>query len=720
MEGKFGGQTDVYGPVVTNMKAVGKRTLEWDLNDWRWDGDLFLATPLNPVPSDCRSNQFFPIGPEIPTTANVCNSLSPFSEEISPTAENGKRELEKRRVVALPDRELNDEAAQLSLKLGHQVYPITEEEIDKWEGKSGKKSKLGGTTSNHPVCQVEDCSADLSNAKDYHRRHKVCEIHSKASQAVVGNAMQRFCQQCSRFHLLQEFDEGKRSCRRRLAGHNKRRRKTHPETPASVGSLTDEKSAGYLLITLLRILSNLHTSGSDQSKDQDLLSHLLRNLAGTQNGSNISELIQGSQGLHNVGISARIPEKDPSKTQEHSQAVVSTEAQRGLSTEENLGAIQQTLSAAPTSVLLDSVPPNGDVRGANVERRMLTDIDLNNVYNDEQDCAGHQEKDYSSVPDWAEQGLHKSSPPQTSGNSDSTSGGSSSSGSESQSRTDRIVFKLFGKDPNDLPHFLRTQILDWLSRSPTDIEGYIRPGCIILTIYLRLNKSVWQEFYCDMGSGLSRLLDASNDPFWKTGWIYTRVQQRAAFICDGRVVLDTQLPLNQRSRILSISPIAVPAAQTVQLVVRGSNLSGSSSRLLCAVEGRYLFEESCHDLVERSNTATDQDEFQSLSFHCSVPDVIGRGFIEVEDYGLTGCFFPFIVAEAEICSEICMLEKVLEVADNDDNIDGKCGKSEAINKALDFIHEMGWLLHRNRLRIKNANTHIDLFPLERLDRKSVV
>lgn len=28
-----------------------------------------------------------------------------------------------------------------------------------------------------------------------------------------------------RFHLLVEFDDGKRSCRKRLAGHNERRRK---------------------------------------------------------------------------------------------------------------------------------------------------------------------------------------------------------------------------------------------------------------------------------------------------------------------------------------------------------------------------------------------------------------------------------------------------------------------------------------------------------------
>lgn len=61
-----------------------------------------------------------------------------------------------------------------------------------------------------------------------------------------------------RFHILQEFDEGKRSCRRRLAGHNRRRRKTHPESIASGVSLGDEGGSHYLLVNLLRILSNMH------------------------------------------------------------------------------------------------------------------------------------------------------------------------------------------------------------------------------------------------------------------------------------------------------------------------------------------------------------------------------------------------------------------------------------------------------------------------------
>uniref|UniRef100_A0A804P3Y0 SBP-type domain-containing protein n=1 Tax=Zea mays TaxID=4577 RepID=A0A804P3Y0_MAIZE len=76
-----------------------------------------------------------------------------------------------------------------------------------------------------PRCQAEGCKADLSAAKHYHRRHKVCEFHTKASAVAAAGKQQRFCQQCSRFHVLAEFDEAKRSCRKRLTEHNRRRRK---------------------------------------------------------------------------------------------------------------------------------------------------------------------------------------------------------------------------------------------------------------------------------------------------------------------------------------------------------------------------------------------------------------------------------------------------------------------------------------------------------------
>ncbi|CAL9176328.1 unnamed protein product [Musa hybrid cultivar] len=81
-----------------------------------------------------------------------------------------------------------------------------------------------------PRCQVDGCSKVLVDEKEYHKRHKVCELHSKAPRVVVLGVEQRFCQQCSRsFHVISEFDDSKRSCRRRLAGHNERRRKNSSE-----------------------------------------------------------------------------------------------------------------------------------------------------------------------------------------------------------------------------------------------------------------------------------------------------------------------------------------------------------------------------------------------------------------------------------------------------------------------------------------------------------
>ncbi|XP_066380302.1 squamosa promoter-binding-like protein 18 [Miscanthus floridulus] len=52
-------------------------------------------------------------------------------------------------------------------------------------------------------CAVDGYKADLSKCRDYHRRHKVCEAHSKTPVVVVAGREMRFCQQCS--SLTPEF-----------------------------------------------------------------------------------------------------------------------------------------------------------------------------------------------------------------------------------------------------------------------------------------------------------------------------------------------------------------------------------------------------------------------------------------------------------------------------------------------------------------------------------
>ncbi|KAI7731764.1 hypothetical protein M8C21_027496 [Ambrosia artemisiifolia] len=109
-----------------------------------------------------------------------------------------------------------------------------DDDDDETYGESSSKKKVtgkrGSSSGSIAYCQVEGCTNDMINCKPYHRRHKVCEAHSKAPVVITGGYQQRFCQQCSRFHDIREFDDAKRSCRMRLAGHNERRRKSSHET----------------------------------------------------------------------------------------------------------------------------------------------------------------------------------------------------------------------------------------------------------------------------------------------------------------------------------------------------------------------------------------------------------------------------------------------------------------------------------------------------------
>ncbi|XP_051141940.1 squamosa promoter-binding-like protein 1 [Andrographis paniculata] len=716
---------------ASDLRAVANRTpLEWDPSDWRWDGDLFIATPLNRRSPDCQSIQLFPLetGLTVTSARDSSNSSSSYSDDSSQgLAQYVVRDSErKRRISSVADNNLPD---NLTLNLGGggrgYAIPVNGGGEATATAAPGKKTKLAGAgpNSSRAICQVEDCRADLSKSKDYHRRHKVCEMHSKASKALVGNQMQRFCQQCSRFHALQEFDEGKRSCRRRLAGHNKRRRKTQTDNVSSNIPVNDSQASGYPLMSILKILSTMYSNRSNHTDDYNLLSHLLQSLA--RQGSsrcerNISEPLQESQNLldgmpsmGSSGLASMLLSNGKSRQEE--VTIPGDEARKdkdSRATSQGPGIMSLTQTSS------ELYAHRKEISGG---RNKMNDFDLNDVYVDSDD--GTDEMERSAIPQgsgavsvgcpsWVQQVSRQSSPRQTSGNSDSPSAQSpSSSSGEAQNYTDRIVFKLFGKEPSDFPIVLRAQIFDWLSNSPTDIESYIKPGCVILTVYLRLSESEWEELSCNLRSSLGRLLNLSDDtPFWNTGWIYTVVQDQIAFIYNGQVVADTSLSLGIDDVILSMKPIAVTSSGRAQFYIKGSNLSRTSTRVLCSLEGNYLEGDT-----EPMEYGDDLDgHVQCLTFSCSIPAVNGRGFIEVENHGVGSFFFPFIIAEDDVCAEIRMLEEEAEVIGVRDS-PRETARYDRRNKAVEFIHELGWLLHRLQLksRTEGADPNLSFFPFER-------
>ncbi|XP_020584886.1 squamosa promoter-binding-like protein 1 [Phalaenopsis equestris] len=703
-----------------------QKTQEWDLNEWKWDGERFVAAPVTPGSLDYRNKQPFH-GVVVSNTSSAGSDEFNFGIVGKGLGETDKR----RRILVVGDDKQCDEVGSLTLKIGGHVYPVRDEDLEVGGMKNGKRGMVQASNLNIPKCQVEGCGADLSNFKDYYRRHKLCEMHAKASSVALGNVMQRFCQQCSRFHLLQEFDERKRSCRQSLRDHNDIRKKKHSVVSPIKGSAADNQSTNHLLISVLKILGNLSSDKFQHSKDSELLWNFVKNiapLACSSDTNKISRLLQASHDIQKVGTSAGIsgevadallsgvlkPSRLPAKTKcaptmATNQCAPVSAAPREMQCQlEALCSLQHMLPAAGT-----------------VEDERTMGFDLNAPYveepNGELGCEkpSKQATAVNGSPNcspWVVKDCHQSNQPQICGNPDSTSTRSlSSSNGDAQSRTDRIVFKLFGKDPNDLPLALRAQIFDWLSHSPTDMESYIRPGCIILTVYLRLSLSAWDELCHDLVSSLNKLICLSADNFWQSGWICARLQHQLALIYNGQVVLNKSLVVerNSYSKILSVTPIAAPPCSRVTFNVKVSNLVRSTTRLHCAFEGRYLSQEIDQTSVYCSNNERNHEQIQFLSFSCRLSDAIGQGFIEIEDDGLSSVFFPFIVAEEDVCTEIRMLESSIDLVPCDEVMEEKLEAARSLG--VNFLHEMGWLLRRSHLSSKSdsENYHSEAFSLAR-------
>ncbi|KAL6850013.1 hypothetical protein ACP4OV_020640 [Aristida adscensionis] len=583
-----------------------KKTLEWDLNDWRWDANLFLATPASPAaaPSGCSSGELIRAQGEIDFGV-----------------------VDKRRRVSPEDG--SAECSNAAATNGENGVGV----VQRGRSSEDERPRKGASSSSPPTCQVDGCQADLSSCRDYHKRHKVCEAHTRTTVVRIKGVEHRFCQQCSRFHLLQEFDEGKKSCRSRLAKHNGRRRKVQPQAGVDGSSTQENQSLSSILLLLLKQLSGLESgSSSEQIDHPNYLVNLLKNLAA----------MAGTQAYQDMLKKAN-------------STAISSNA--GNYVANGLTVHGQTIQPMPVGTESTAEEPPA--------KKRAQIFDLNDVYTE-----------------------------------------------EVESRTDKIVFKLFGKEPKDFPVDLRAQILNWLSHCPSDMESYIRPGCVILTIYLRLPNWLWDELYDNPAPWIEELISMSNDSFWRTGWVYARVQNFLTLSCNGSLMLASpwQPVLGDKHQRLFVSPIAVACSSTVNFSVKGFNIVQPTTKLLCIFGEKYLIQEQTQMLIEDT---TIQQGPQCLTFSCSFPSTSGRGYIEVEDYDQSSLSVPFVVTEEDVCSEIRMLEHEMNLSSFDETTEGIDDRVVSHSQALHFLQEIGWLLQRIHMRATSELPEYCAFPIAR-------
>ncbi|XP_039130265.1 squamosa promoter-binding-like protein 15 [Dioscorea cayenensis subsp. rotundata] len=744
--------------------ASGTPNPNWNPMMWEWDSLSFTAKP-----------------------SELSIGTNPLPKVVSDAEKKNKGE-ECSKVITL-SKSLED-GENLTLKLASGAY-LVEEQILRPTKKVRSSSPSSGV--NYPICQVDDCRADLSRAKDYHRRHKVCEVHSKTAKALVGNLIQRFCQQCSRFHPLTEFDEGKRSCRRRLAGHNRRRRKTQPEIasshPSHPGCQETANKGGMEIVNLLAALKQLKGANIDNlvsgpslpDKDElvqilcrlnsassmistpklplpggfdlpvsqtcqpvpleashklsapstrDLLAVLSATVAASSPVA-ISSLSQGSSDV-NADVRAKIHHSNPEpdgvshsksyqmyptvEVGQHSSILQSAvelcerpveEAQSSLPFQ-LFSSIENDASPKPQSRKYLSSDSSNQMEERSPSSSPLV---VQNLFplRSEHECI-KSDVTVVSREDMAVEastscpfqlfkeaerrdgnGVVRSHPCHV-----GTDHSPSSSNSDSQDRTGRIIFKLFDKDPSTIPSTVRNEILNWLSHSPSEMESYIRPGCVVLSVYTSMTSVAWDELEDGLYQRVHLLLQSSDSDFWRKGRFLVRTSKQLVSYKDGRIRLCKSRKTWSAPELFSVSPVAVVSGHETSLALRGRNLTVPGTKIHCTYMGVYTSTEVLGSVYP--GTIYNDFSLESFSFSRGTPHAFGRCFIEVEN-GFKGNSFPIIIADSTICRELRTLESEIEghlgIADvilEDQIYDYQQPKSR--EDILHFLNELGWLFQR--------------------------
>ncbi|CAL9103161.1 unnamed protein product [Musa acuminata var. zebrina] len=752
----------------------------WNPKMWDWDSERFVAKPSS------AASEILSLGSQ-PASAAAA---------VADKGDGGPKD-------SVLGRNLEEDDQNLALKLGGRAYSADEPTT-----RPSKRVRSGspGSGCNYPMCQVDDCRADLSSAKDYHRRHKVCEMHSKTAKALVGKQMQRFCQQCSRFHPLSEFDEGKRSCRRRLAGHNRRRRKTQPEDASSRLLLPRNQqnmTNGSLdIVNLFAMLA--HLQGNNQVKptsihplpDRDCLVQLISKLSASNNANpsarssvpegfdlNVSEV--PAQASFGQSPKANGDENSPSKM--NLLAVLS--AALAASTPDAAASLSQgsSESSGNDKNKLQNVEPSSHSNSTNVcsyagllsnncISQSRVDVPQQTVEqarknlplqlfgpadNDSPPELGSATKYLSSESsNPMEERSPSSSPPVTKklfplhstmdmvkysqasecqedkatvdlspshggiaplvlfkesetrvvngtiqnlpyrvGYKSSGSDHSpSSSNSDTQDRTGRIIFKLFGKDPGSFPETLRAQVLNWLSNSPSEMESYIRPGCVVLSIYLSMPSIAWNALEDNLLQRVTSLVQDSETEFWRSGRFLIRTNRQLVSHKDGKIRLSKTWRAWSAPELMCVSPVAVVGGQETSLALKGRNLTVPGTKIHCTYMGKYMSKEVLCSAYP--GTIYDDSCVERFDFLGGYPNVYGRFFIEVEN-GFKGNSFPVIIADDSICQELRALESDFE---EDVQTPDVIPEEEVHNSvrprsredALHFLNELGWLFQRTQ------------------------
>lgn len=277
--------------------------------------------------------------------------------------------------------------------------------------------------------------------------------------------------------------------------------------------------------------------------------------------------------------------------------------------------------------------------------------------------------------------------------------------------TGRISFKLYDWNPAEFPRRLRHQIFQWLANMPVELEGYIRPGCTILTVFIAMPQYMWEKLSQDGTLYVNQLINSPESLFFGKDNILIYLSNIIVHVLkDGTSVTEME---SQCPSLHYVHPTYFEAGKVVEFTACGSNLDQPKLRFLVSFAGKYLvcdaYRVISHQNVrcDGGNSVTSNNNCGHEMFRINVkhtnPDDFGPAFIEVENESGISNFIPILIGNKQICSELEKLRGALTHHPNvheDNNVSSAVFPNTVFNQAdmarqidmSDLLMDIAWLL----------------------------
>lgn len=232
---------------------------------------------------------------------------------------------------------------------------------------------------------------------------------------------------------------------------------------------------------------------------------------------------------------------------------------------------------------------------------------------------------------------------------------------------------------------------------PVELEGYIRPGCTILTVFVAMPTFKWGKLLEDPAAHLYEFIASPGNMLRGRGSFLIYLNNMVFRVTKGgNSVVKVKLK-GPAPKLKSIHPLCFEAGKPMEFFAHGSNLMQPRFRFLVSFGGRYLGNDNNFmpsDCKIEGDCSSMEHQLLKIHVPRTEADLFGPAFVEVENESGLSNFIPILIAEKDICAEMKEIQR--KFCSGGSESTAVCSPCEAsmsrVSEFSEFMLDVAWLL----------------------------